>query len=130
MNTKKSKKQLREFGFLFSFLLIFFIGLIIPVIFGHSFRAWTLWVGAPIIIISVIHPNSLQLPYIAWIKLGNILGWVNSHIILSIIFIFVLLPIALLMRINGYNPLYKKLSNKNSFKENTENNSVNFERIF
>ena len=25
MNTKKSKKQLREFGFLFSFLLIFFI---------------------------------------------------------------------------------------------------------
>ena len=66
-------------------------------------------------------------------KLGFVLGWVNSRIILGIIFIFVLLPIALIMKLSGYDPLNKN-KNKNfyekSFRENRKQNKIDLRRIF
>ncbi len=39
--------------------------------------------------------------------LGKYLGWINIHIILGLVFIIVLQPIAIVMRILGYAPLKK-----------------------
>ena len=54
-----SKKQLREFGLLIGLGLPLIIGWLIPIIFGHVFRAWTLWVGIPGLIIGLIAPRLL-----------------------------------------------------------------------
>jgi hypothetical protein len=48
----------------------------------------------------------------AWLKLANILGWINGKILLSIVYLFVLTPIALVYRILGKNNL--KLKKENS----------------
>ena len=42
--------------------------------------------------------------------LGNILSWINSRLILGIVFA-ILQPIALIMKIFGYDPLRKKQRN-------------------
>ena len=101
MTNKISKKQLSNFGFLIGFGLPLIIGWLIPSITGHGFRAWTLWISIPPLIVGIISPRILRKPYQAWMQLGHLLGYVNSHIILGIVFVAVLQPIAFVMRAFG-----------------------------
>ena len=130
MKNNEFKKDLREFGLLFGFLLPIILGFFIPFIMGHSFRFWTLWIGLFSIITSFIKPILLFYPYQFWMKLGNLLGWVNSRIILGIIFIFVLQPIALIMKLFNYDPLRKNKKNLKTYKEYIKNKNIDLNRIF
>ena len=86
-----SKKQLREFGLLIGFGFPLLIGWLIPTITGHSFRIWTLWIGMSGLILGLLAPYLLLFPYKGWMKIGYALGWVNSYIILGLVFIIVLI---------------------------------------
>ena len=133
MNQKEiiTKKTLREFGIIFGIGLPLIIGWLIPTLFGHSLRAWTLAIGIPTLIISVFYPKILKLPYKIWIKLGIILGWINSKIILGIVFFIILIPISLIMKVFKYDPLKKNLSkDKISYREITKNNKIDLTKIF
>ena len=130
MKSSISKKQLREFGFLIGFGFPFLIGWILPSIGGHLFRTWTLLIGIPSLIIGICNPRLLFYPYKGWMKLGHTLGWINSHLILGMIFLIVLQPIALIMKIIGYDPLRKKKSNVYSYRENIKNKVINLTRVF
>ena len=130
MTNKISKKQLRDFGFLIGFGLPLIIGWLIPSITGHGFRAWTLWISLPTLLIGVLSPRILQKPYKAWMQLGHLLGYVNSRIILGIVFIVVLQPIALVMRTFGYDPLRTKKTKQTSYRENKHASRLDLTRIF
>ena len=124
------KKQLREFGLLIGFVFPFLIGWLLPSITGHGFRTWTLWIGFPFFIFGLIAPHLLLYPYKGWMKLGYILGWLNSRIILGFVFILVLQPIAFIMRMFAYDPLKKKKNNQISYRENTTEKTINLNRMF
>ena len=130
MKISISKKQLREFGFLIGLGIPIFIGWIIPSIGGHVFKSWTLWVGIPSLLVGILKPDLLLYPYKGWMALGHALGWINSRIILGLIFLVVLQPIALLMRAFGHDPLRKKQSNKSSYREHRINHKIDLTRIF
>ncbi len=130
MTNKISNRQLRDFGFLIGFGLPLIIGWLIPSVTGHAFRAWTLWISIPTLVIGVLSPRILQKPYQIWIQLGHLLGYVNSRIILGIVFLVVLQPIAFVMKAFGYDPLRSKKSNLVSFKERKEGSKVDLTRIF
>ena len=125
-----SKKILREFGFLIGFVFPFLIGWVLPGIGGHSFKVWTLWIGIPSLILAIFKPILLFYPYRAWMKLGLILGWLNSRIVLGLVFLIVLQPIALIMKIFGYDPLKIKKDGQSSYREIKTNNKVNLKKIF
>ena len=124
------KKTLREFGFLIGFIFPFLIGWILPLIGGHSFRTWTLFISIPSIILAFTKPILLLYPYRAWMKLGHILGWVNSRVILGLVFFIVLQQIALIMRILGHDPLRTKKFSQKSYREIKTNHKVNLKKIF
>ncbi len=124
------KKTLREFGFLLGFIFPFLIGWILPLIGGHSFRTWTLFISIPSIILAVTKPSLLLYPYRGWMKIGHILGWLNSRIILGLVFLIVLQPIALIMRIFGHDPLRTKKFSQKSYREIKTNHKVNLRKIF
>ena len=130
MKNHIQKKILREFGFLIGFIFTFFIGWILPLIGGHSFRTWTLFISIPSIILAFINPILLLYPYRAWMALGNILGWVNSRIILGLVFLIILQPIALIMKILGHDPLRTKKFAQESYREIKTNHKVNLKKIF
>ena len=130
MNEKVSSRILREFGFIVGIGLPLIFGWLIPLLSGHAFRIWTIWIGIPIVIIGVINPSSLRILYRGWMFLGSSLGWLNSRIILGLIFLLVLQPIAFLMRIFGYDPLGMKKSNSLSYKDKRKNFNVDLTRIF
>ena len=130
MNKNFSKKILREFGFLISFAFPVLIGFLLPFLSGHSFRIWTLWISITSLILAITMPRLLLYPYKAWMKLGLILGWLNSRLILGLVFILVLQPIAFIMRISGYDPLKLKKIDQKSYREKTTNKKINLRKIF
>jgi len=130
MRKTVSKKQLREFGLLIAFGLPVLIGWLIPSFFGHEFRSWTLWVGIPVLILGLMAPRLLHYPYKVWMVLGHALGWVNSHIILGLVFIVVLQPIAYVMRLTGYDPLRRRRKDEITYRENRQDYRTDLTRIF
>ena len=125
-----SKKQLREFGFLIGFGFPILIGWLLPSLFGHEFRAWTLCIGIPGLILGLAAPLLLHYPYRGWMALGQALGLVNSHIILGLVFIIVLQPIASVMRLTGYDPLRRRRKGETTYRENRQDHQTDLTRIF
>ena len=113
MKKNTSNKILREFGLLIGFIFPILVGWLLPAIGGDSFKVWPLLVSLPLLIIAIIKPLLLSFPYKVWMKIGNILGWLNSHLILGFIFIVILIPISIAMKIIGYDPLDLKNIGKN-----------------
>ena len=130
MKKNLSKKILREFGFLIGFTFPILIGWLIPAVSGHSFRVWTLWLGIISLILAISKPILLLYPYRTWMKLGHILGWINSRIILGLVFLIVLQPIALIMRILGHDPLRTKKFDQKSYREIKTNHNLNLKKFF
>ncbi len=128
---KITTKKLREFGFLISLSFPLLIGWFIPALGGHLFRYWTLFIAIPFLFLAIFNPNTLFLPYKAWMKLGLMLGWINSNLILGFVFFLILLPIALIMKIFKYDPL--KLKRKKqyiSYREKNNQKNIDLTRIF
>ena len=125
-----SKKQLREFGLLIGFGFPILIGWLLPSLFGHQFRTWTLWIGVPGLLIGFTAPRLLHYPYKGWMLLGHVLGLINSHIILGLVFIFVLQPIAYIMRLTGYDPLRTKRKREKTYREVRKDHNIDLNRIF
>ena len=125
-----SNKRLREFGLLTGFGFPLLIGWLIPLLTGHGFRVWTLWVGFIGLLFGMTSPRLLYYPYKIWMKLGLTLGWVNSRIILGLVYMIVLLPIAFVMRLIGYDPLRTKQSGEKTYRENRKDHQTDLTRIF
>ena len=132
MQKKVTKKELRDFGLLIGIIFPLLIGWIIPYLTGHDFRIWTLSFSIPFLVLGILKPELLLLPFRAWMKLGIYLGWFNSRIILGLVFLIVLIPISFFMKIFGYDPLRKKRLklNKNTYRELKHNTKIDLNRIF
>ena len=125
-----SKKQLREFGILLGIVFPVVFGWLIPALRGHHQPLWPFLIGVPSLTLALLVPRALQWPYQGWMKLGHILGWINSHLILGAVFVFVLQPIAYVMRLTGYDPLKRKRAGLESYPEQAKHRSVDSTRIF
>ena len=125
-----SNKTLREFGFFVGIGFPVLVGTVLPLFGGHTFRYWTLWVGLPLLFVAILKPALLFHPYKFWMKLGHLLGWVNSKVILGLVFIFVVQPIAIIMKSFGYDPLKKKKTNNTTYREIRSNFKIDLRKIF
>lgn len=68
-------------------------------------------VGAVLVVLGLTAPRLLKYPSAVWWKFAMILGHVNARIILTIAFLVVLTPIALIWRLIGRDPLAIKRRN-------------------
>ena len=107
-----SRKELLWFGPLFAL----FTGLICWVLWrcGVPTMPLTLLAIAALIVIIVYYlfPD-LQRPfYRGWMFSVMPIGWVISHLLLSIIYYLLLTPIGIIMRLVGYDPMNRTLEKK------------------
>lgn len=84
--------------------------------------------------LSLFMPNFLKPIYIIWMKLAFILSWINTRLILIIIFYLIFTPIGLGIKIFGVDLLDRKVDkNKDSYwkrKEKKIFNASDYERQF
>jgi len=52
-----------------------------------------------------------------WMALGDILGWMNTRIILGFLFYVIFMPLGLVMRLFGYDPMLRKLTSQKSYRQ-------------
>ena len=98
------RKQLRSFGLLMGG--VFSLISLWPFLFhGQSVHLWAGVIASVFGILGVFAPGLLAPVYQVWMKIGEKLGWINSRIILAILFFGIVTPIGWLMRLLGKRPL-------------------------
>lgn len=118
INHHLSKEELRKFGLITAILFTVFFGLLLPWLFSaENFPIWPWFFSSGLIIWSLLHPKSLKFFYIPWMTLANLLGWVNSHIILSLLFFGIIFPVALLLKLLKKDPMNRKITSTKSYKK-------------
>ena len=130
--THPSRQQLRDFGLLIGLTFPVLLGWLLPALRGHGFGHWTLWIAVPALLLGLAAPGLLRWPYRGWMALGHALGWINSHLILGAVFVVVLQPIALVMRLVGHDPLRKRTARGAacSYREHRQQPRIDMTRIF
>ncbi|HUF28140.1 MAG TPA: SxtJ family membrane protein [Gemmatimonadaceae bacterium] len=67
-------------------------------------------VGVLLFLWSLLSPGTLPPVYHAWMKFGMGIGTVVSTVLLSVMYFVVVMPVGLLMRLTGTDPLERRLS--------------------
>ena len=65
---------------------------------GEDPRIWALAIGGALIALEGILPQALVPVHRAWMFLGHIMGWVNTRILLAIVFYGIITPIGMARR--------------------------------
>jgi hypothetical protein len=60
-------------------------------------------------VLGLIAPKTLKPIFEIWIKIAVVLNFIVTHVVLSIAFFFTVLPIGILMRVTGNDPLDRAL---------------------
>ncbi len=108
MYKKPNIQELRRFGQILGALIAVIFGLLVPFLAGHPFSAWP-WAAAGILWLwAFVLPGTLYPLHCFWMGLGSVLGWINTRIILTIIFFGMIFPIGLIMRIAGRDPMSRR----------------------
>ncbi len=111
INHSITKKELREFGLTTSGLFIIFFGFLIPWIWNFQWPIWPWIIAFTLSPLALVAPGVLKPVYVVWIRFAEILGWINTRIILTLIFFLIFLPFGLVMRIFN-DPMSRKLDEK------------------
>ena len=109
MKATRSIKELRSFGLLVGGIFAA-IGLWPALLRGDEMRLWSLFIGGLLILSALLVPRALALPHRGWMELSDILGWLNTRIILGFIFFILLTPIGIVRRFLGSDPMGSKLN--------------------
>ena len=106
---RQREKQLRQFGLMVGSVLVL-IGLWKLYQGKHETARLILWsVGGSLIITGVIVPTLLTPVCWLWMKLAHLLGWVNTRLLLGIIFFVIITPMAIVMKVFGRDALNRKI---------------------
>ncbi len=73
---------------------------------------------------ALLAPRSLKPVYGLWMKFGLLMNWINTRLILGIVFYGMILPIGMPMRLAGKDPMHRNLdSNTDSYRVESQNES-------
>jgi len=112
-----SRKQLRQFGLIMGTFIALLLGVIFPWLHGgtlpwqpaYSAPAWIWGLAGVFWSLALIAPRLLGPAYILWMKIGAVLNWVNTRIILGLVFYGMVTPMAAIMRLVKYDPMKRSL---------------------
>lgn len=106
-DTPETPAQLRAFGLLMGAILVLLFGLFLPWLRGSAWPLWPWLLALPFIVLALARPRWLQPVSRLWGRIGAVLGWINTRVLLGVVFYFVILPIGLMMRL-ARDPLARR----------------------
>jgi O-antigen/teichoic acid export membrane protein len=107
MRPTTTSSQLRSFGLIVGtgFAVI---GLWRAIFRGEEPRIWALIVAAALVVTALVAPALLRRFHRVWMRMGETLGWINSRIILTVVYYLVIVPIGVIRRAAGSDPLRRR----------------------
>lgn len=102
------EKELRSFGLTVG--VVFVVIAFWPVVWrGEALRVWALIPGVLLAVMGVSWPKILAPVFKMWMKVGHVLGWINTRIILGAVFFVIITPMGLIMRLFGWDSMSKTI---------------------
>jgi hypothetical protein len=109
-HTTVTEKELREFGLITAAIAAGLFGFILPLLKHHPIPSAPWIVAVVMLLLALLAPLALKPVYRIWIKIGDLLGWINTRIILGVIFYLLVTPMGIFMRLLGNNdPMQRQL---------------------
>lgn len=125
------KSNLKKFGVTMG---VAFLAITLVLVVRHKHSLLPFLISIIFIVLAFIMPILLKPIYILWMRLALILGWINTRLILFIIFYLMLAPIGIAMRIFGVDLLDRKIDkNRKSYWQKMAKgafNKLNYEKRF
>lgn len=104
MISRADKAQLRRFGLIVGGIFGA-LGIWPAVVRGQSTRLWMVGLAVALVVPALLAPRVLAPAHRAWMALGDALGWVNTRLVLGLIFFGVVTPTGFVLRLTGRDPM-------------------------
>jgi len=105
-----TRRELRNFGLIMGL----FLGLIATYLWYRTSGAWVHLGGiaGAFLAIGLVLPVILRPIYVVWMLLARLLAFVNTHVLLALVFYTIFLIIGAAMRLVRYDPLDRRLDSE------------------
>jgi Saxitoxin biosynthesis operon protein SxtJ len=100
-------KELRNFGLLVGAMVALLFALI-PMLRHHHAPVWPWVIAIPLWIAALLVPDALRYPHRGWTRLGELLGWLNTRIILTVLYATLIVPLGIVMRLMGRDRMARR----------------------
>jgi hypothetical protein len=100
----RTRRELRSFGLLVGGIFGV-IGLWPLVVRGVGPRGWALAVGVALVVPALVAPRVLAPAHRLWMGLAEVLAWINTRLLLGVVFFGVVTPMGVIMRLFGKDPM-------------------------
>lgn len=110
MDLKQIKeKDLKQFGVVLGIILVVIAGL--QMLRGHHPALPKYFISIAVIaeICACIKPGLLKPIFIIFTKVGKVIGWVNTRVLLMLVFYLIMTPIGMILRLCGKDLLQQKM---------------------
>jgi hypothetical protein len=104
---KRGKSELRKFGLLVGG--VFTVLGLLWLLRGKAHPSWLLAPGIALVALGATIPGILKPFYLVWMSLALVLGFIVSHVLLTVFFFLAITPIGVIARLTGKDFLRLKL---------------------
>lgn len=108
MTEKADVYALRQFGWMMAGAIAVVFGLVIPWLWNLAWPRWPWMFAAVLVMWATLWPRGLGPVFRFWMKLAHVLGWINTRLVLGLVFYGLIAPIGILMRLVGHDPLRRR----------------------
>jgi hypothetical protein len=106
MAADPDRAQLRNFGLIVGGIFGA-IGLWPAIVRSGDVRLWPVGLAVALVLPALVAPRTLSRPHRVWMALGTALGWVNTRLVLGLIFFGLMTPMGVAMRLAGRDPMQR-----------------------
>jgi len=104
-----TRRALRGFGLAVAVITLALFGLLLPWLRGHVSPRWP-WVVAVLLCTwALLLPASLAPVHRGWLAAGRALGWINTRVVLAVVFYSLFVPAGLIMRALNKDPMARRM---------------------
>lgn len=104
---QKDPRILRPFGLVLAAFLGVVVGGLLPALGLFGFQVWIWLASLALTITALAAPPLLSPVHWAWLKLGGALGWINTRVLLGLVFFAVIWPLGAVRRLWGPSAITK-----------------------
>lgn len=90
-------------------------------------------IGCALAFVGMLLPTLARRFHVLWMRIATALGYLNSHVLLSLMFYGVFTPYGIVSRLIGRDPLKRRDKGRDSYwipRKNTRQQKEQFERLF
>jgi len=107
-NNAMEARQLQQFGWLMTGFFPLVFGIFLPWLWLLPWPRWPWAVAVIFGALAWLYPLALRKVYACWMGLAHVLAWINTRVVLGVVFVLIFIPLGVGMRLLGRDTLQKK----------------------